>query len=63
MQIDEVLLKYDNIMFTINDLEHYEQDFRKIGIDDTDMMLGILNTLNEVAEITYYVDKNKIKYD
>ena len=50
-------------MFTINDLEHYEQDFRIIGIDDADMMLGILNTLNEVAEITYYVDKNKIKYD
>lgn len=36
---------------------------KKIGIDDTDMMLGVLNTLNEVAEITYYVDKNKIKYD
>ena len=47
-------------MFTINDLEHYEQDFRKIGINDTDTMLGILNALNEVAEITYYVDKNKI---
>ena len=50
-------------MFTINDLEHYEQDFRKIGINDIDTMLGILNALNEVAEITYYIDKNNFKYD
>lgn len=44
-------------MFCINDLEHYEQDFKAIGIEDTDMMLGILNTLNEVAEVTYYINK------
>ena len=47
-------------MFNISDLEHYEQDFRKIGINDKDTMLGILNALNEVAEITYYIYKNNI---
>lgn len=47
-------------MFNISDLEHYEQDFKQIGINDTNTMLGILNALNEVAEITYYIDKNEI---
>ena len=50
-------------MFTIKDLEHYEEDFKNIGITDSNTMLGVLNTLDQVAEITYYIKKNSIEYD
>lgn len=41
-------------MFTSNDLSNYEEDFEALEIKDKETMLGILNTLDELAEITYY---------
>ena len=45
-------------MFIYNDLTKYEEDFKTLNITDKDSMLGILNTLDEIAEITYYYFKN-----
>ena len=49
-------------MFTINEVTDYEEDFRTLGITDQATMLGILNALDELAEITYYIEKQK-NYD
>lgn len=49
-------------MFTINEVTDYEEDFRTLGITDQETMLGMLNTLDELAEITYYIEKQK-NYD
>lgn len=46
-------------MFTENELNDYEEDFKTLKIGDRKMMLGILNTLDELAEITYYIEKQK----
>lgn len=46
-------------MFTENELNDYEEDFKTLKISDRKMMLGILNTLDELAEITYYIEKQK----
>jgi|GEM_PF-5352222 len=46
-------------MFTHNDLIKYEEDFNKLGITDKNAMLGILNMLDELAEINYYIFKNR----
>lgn len=46
-------------MFIYNDLKEYNEDLDKLGITDTNAMLGILNTLDELAEINYYIFKNK----
>ena len=45
-------------MFIYNDLIEYEKDFKTLNINDDDSLLGILNTLDEIAEITYYNFKN-----
>lgn len=45
-------------MFIYNDLTKYEEDFKTLNITDKDSMLGILNTLDEIAEITFYNFKN-----
>ena len=47
------------LMFTKKELNEYEEDFRTLGITDPDTMLGILNTLDELAEITYYIEKQE----
>ena len=44
-------------MFTKNELNDYEEDFIALGITDQNTMLGILNTLDDIAEITYYIEK------
>ena len=44
-------------MFTINEVNEYEEDFKTLGITDQETMLGMLNTLDELAEITYYIEK------
>ena len=44
-------------MFSKNEVTDYEEDFHKLGITDQNTMLGILNTLDEIAEITYYIEK------
>lgn len=41
-------------MFIHNDLSKYEEEFSLLNIKDEKTMLGILNTLDEIAEITYY---------
>ena len=46
-------------MFTINEVTDYEEDFRTLGITDQVTMLGMLNTLDELAEITYYIEKQQ----
>lgn len=46
-------------MFTYNDLTKYEKELKTLNISDEDTMLGILNTLDELAEINYYIFKNK----
>lgn len=50
-------------MFVHKDLSKYEEDFTILNIKDEEAMLGILNTLDELAEITYYNFKNTKKYD
>lgn len=45
-------------MFIDKDLQDYEHEFEALEIKDKEVMLGILNTLNEIAEITYYNFKN-----
>lgn len=40
-------------MFKYNDLENYEEEFEALEIKDKEEMLGILNTLDAIAEITY----------
>lgn len=50
-------------MFNKKDLEHYESDFNQLNITNEDTMIGILNTLDQVAEITYYIIKNSIDHD
>ena len=44
-------------MFTKNELNDYEEDFITLEITDQNTMLGILNTFDEIAEITYYIEK------
>ncbi len=44
-------------MFTINEVNEFEEDFKTLGITDQKTMLGMLNTLDELAEITYYIEK------
>ena len=46
-------------MFIYNDLINHEEDFNKLDITDKNAMLGVLNTLDELAEINYYIFKNK----
>lgn len=46
-------------MFIYNDLINYEEDFNKLDITDKNAMLGVLNTLDELAEINYYIFKNR----
>jgi len=41
-------------MFLNNELSNYEEDFEALEIKDKETMLGILNVLDEIAEITYY---------
>lgn len=48
-------------MFYDKDLEHYENDFKQIGIEDIEEIQGILNCLDEMAELTYYTYKNNIE--
>ena len=50
-------------MFLINDICQYETDFIPLNIKDKETMLGILNTLDELAEITYYNYKKTEYYD
>ena len=50
-------------MFIHNDLIKYEKDLDNLGITDKKTMLGTLNTLDEMAEITYYIFKNEEKHD
>ena len=50
------------LMFTEKELNDYEEDFITLGITDQNTMLGILNTLDEIAEITYYIEKQE-NYD
>ena len=49
-------------MFTKNELNDYEEAFITLGITDQNTMLGILNTLDELAEITYHIKKQE-NYD
>lgn len=49
-------------MFTEKELNDYEEDFITLGITDPNTMLGVLNTLEELAEITYYIEKQE-NYD
>ncbi len=44
-------------MFSKNEVTDYEEDFYRLGITNQETMLGILNTLDEIAEITYYIEK------
>ncbi len=44
-------------MFSKNEVTDYEEDFHRLGITNQETMLGILNTLDEIAEITYYIEK------
>lgn len=46
-------------MFIYSDLKEYNEEIDKLGITDTNAMLGILNTLDELAEINYYIFKNR----
>jgi hypothetical protein len=46
-------------MFTINEVNDYEEDFKTLGITDQETMLGMLNALDELAEITYYIEKQQ----
>ena len=50
-------------MFIYTDLINYENDFYELNITDKDSMLGILNTLDEIAEINYYIFKIEKEYD
>ena len=50
-------------MFIHKDLSNYEEDFTLLNINDEETMLGILNTLDELAEITYYNFKKTEYYD
>lgn len=44
-------------MYTQKEVTNYEEDFYKLEITDQETMLGVLNTLDELAEITYYIEK------
>lgn len=47
-------------MFNLADVNDYEHEFRKIGITDIEEMKEILDTLAELADVTYYIFKNNI---
>ena len=47
-------------MFNLADVKDYEHEFREMGITDIEAMKAILNTLAELADVTYYIFKNNI---
>lgn len=48
-------------MTTKQDLEHYKKYFDELGVIDENDIIGIINFLKELAEITYYIYKKAIK--
>lgn len=47
-------------MFNLADVKDYEHEFSKIGITDIEEMKGIMDTLAELADVTYYIFKNEL---
>lgn len=47
-------------MFNLADVKEYEHEFREMGITDIVEMKAILDTLAELADVTYYIFKNNI---
>jgi hypothetical protein len=47
-------------MFNLADVNEYEHEFWKLGITDTEEMKVILDTLAELADVTYYIFKNNL---
>ena len=48
-------------MFDVADVKAYEQEFKELGITDIAEIKAILDTLAELADITYYIFKNGIQ--
>ena len=47
-------------MFFDNEVQLYKKEFNALKINDLETMKGILEVLDEIAEITYYIDKKQI---
>ncbi len=47
-------------MFNLADVKAYEQEFKEMGITDIEEMKAILDTLADLADVTYYIYKNNI---
>lgn len=47
-------------MFNLADVKDYEHELKEMGITDIEEMKAIMDTLAELADVTYYIYKNNI---